>query len=134
MRWLTLYAHSRQVPASLAVVVTSAVAVCALARNGSPGPVDPRLPALVLALAATASGISTESSDGIETAPRPNSPPTARSACMTSIPVLLVPTTAQSPLLLTSHGEITALHPLHTSHRFPTSARPFRGIFRVRFH
>lgn len=54
MRWLTLYARSRQAPASLAVVVTSAVAVWALARDGSPGPVDPRLPALVLALAATA--------------------------------------------------------------------------------
>ncbi|MFE3263395.1 hypothetical protein [Streptomyces sp. NPDC059215] len=47
-RWLTLYARSRRVPASLAVVVVSAVGVWALARGGGGGPVDPRLPVLVL--------------------------------------------------------------------------------------
>lgn len=49
MRWLTLYARSRQVPASLAAVVISTVAVWALARDGSGEPSGPRLPALVLA-------------------------------------------------------------------------------------
>ncbi|WP_280876252.1 hypothetical protein [Streptomyces pseudovenezuelae] len=49
MRWLTLYARSRQVPASLAAVVIGTVAVWALARDGGPGPGDPRLPVLVLA-------------------------------------------------------------------------------------
>lgn len=49
MRWLTLYARSRRVPASLAAVVISAVAVWALSRGGDEGPGDPRLPALVLA-------------------------------------------------------------------------------------
>ncbi|AGP52127.1 hypothetical protein [Streptomyces rapamycinicus] len=54
MRWLTLYARSRQVPASLAAVVMSTVTVWALARDGSGGPGDPRLPALVLAAGAMA--------------------------------------------------------------------------------
>ncbi|MFE2183870.1 hypothetical protein [Streptomyces sp. NPDC059455] len=54
MRWLTLYARSRQVPASLAAVVISTVAVWALARDGSEGPGNPRLPALVLAAGAMA--------------------------------------------------------------------------------
>ncbi|MCC3651941.1 hypothetical protein LIX60_10765 [Streptomyces sp. S07_1.15] len=49
MRWLTLYARSRRVPASLAAVVISAVAVWALSRGGDEGPGDPRLPVLVLA-------------------------------------------------------------------------------------
>ncbi len=38
MRWLTLYARSRQVPASLAAVVLSALAVVALAQGGQRGP------------------------------------------------------------------------------------------------
>ncbi|MCQ8194930.1 hypothetical protein [Streptomyces rugosispiralis] len=54
MRWLTLYARSRQVPASLAAVVISTVTVWALARDGSGGPGDPRLPALGLAVGAMA--------------------------------------------------------------------------------
>ncbi|MEU9455853.1 hypothetical protein [Streptomyces sp. NPDC048277] len=54
MRWLTLYARSRRVPASLAVVVISAVAVWALARDGGGGPGDQRLPVLVLAAGAMA--------------------------------------------------------------------------------
>ncbi len=54
MRWLTLYARSRQVPASLAAVVISAVAVWALGRGGDEGPADPRLPVLVLAAGAMA--------------------------------------------------------------------------------
>ncbi|WP_405586123.1 hypothetical protein [Streptomyces sp. NBC_01092] len=57
MRWLTLYARSRQVPASLAVVVISAVAVWALAGDGGDGPADPRLPVLVLAMGAMAASI-----------------------------------------------------------------------------
>ncbi|WP_180687390.1 hypothetical protein [Streptomyces gossypiisoli] len=57
MRWLTLYARSRQVPASLAAVAISAATVWALARDGNDGPGDPRLPALVLAAGATAASI-----------------------------------------------------------------------------
>ncbi|MFE7839371.1 hypothetical protein ACFU53_25960 [Streptomyces sp. NPDC057474] len=57
MRWLTLYARSRQVPASLAAVVISAVAVWALARDGSAGPGDPRPAALVLTAGALAASI-----------------------------------------------------------------------------
>ncbi|MFE7134692.1 hypothetical protein ACFVIM_27910 [Streptomyces sp. NPDC057638] len=49
MRWLTLYARSRGVPASLAAVVALAVAVWALGRSGGGGPGDLRLTALVLA-------------------------------------------------------------------------------------
>ncbi|WP_445519449.1 hypothetical protein [Streptomyces sp. NEAU-174] len=54
MRWLMLYARSRQVPASLAAVVISTVTVWALAQDGSGGPGDQRLPALVLAVGAMA--------------------------------------------------------------------------------
>ncbi|MEU7473546.1 hypothetical protein AB0A94_34400 [Streptomyces sp. NPDC044984] len=54
MRWLMLYTRSRQVPASLAAVVISAVAVWALARDSSGEPWDPRPPVLVLAAAAMA--------------------------------------------------------------------------------
>ncbi|MET8029104.1 hypothetical protein [Streptomyces avermitilis] len=63
MRWLTLYARSRQVPASLAAVVISAVAVGALARDGSGGPGDPRLPVLVLATGAMAASIGLSGQD-----------------------------------------------------------------------
>lgn len=49
MRWLTLYARSRRIPASLAAVVIGALAVWALARDEGAGPGDPRLPVLVLA-------------------------------------------------------------------------------------
>ncbi|MBI0375819.1 hypothetical protein JBE27_05895 [Streptomyces albiflaviniger] len=54
MRWLMLYARSRQVPASLAAVVISTVTVWALAQDGSGGPGDQRLPALVVAVGAMA--------------------------------------------------------------------------------
>ncbi|MGW7411283.1 hypothetical protein [Streptomyces sp. NPDC054863] len=54
MRWLTLYARSRQVPLSLAVVLLSATAVWALARIGGGVPTDPRLAALILTAGATA--------------------------------------------------------------------------------
>ena len=57
MRWLTLYARSRQVPASLAALLIGAVAVWALARDGSAGPGDPRLPVLVLTTGAMAVSI-----------------------------------------------------------------------------
>ncbi|MEW1718185.1 hypothetical protein [Streptomyces sp. NPDC093109] len=52
MRWLTLYARSRQVPASLAAVVISAVAVSALAGDG-----NPQLLLLVLAAGAMAASV-----------------------------------------------------------------------------
>lgn len=57
MRWLTLYARSRQVPASLAALLIGAVAVWPLARDGSGGPGDPRLPVLVLATGAMAASV-----------------------------------------------------------------------------
>ncbi|MGC4983396.1 hypothetical protein ACLQ18_22645 [Streptomyces sp. DT193] len=57
MRWLTLYARSRQVPASFAAVVISAMAVWALAPDGDAGPGDPRLPTLALAAGVTAASI-----------------------------------------------------------------------------
>lgn len=49
VRWLALYARSRQVPVSLASVVICTVAVWAPARDGGGGSGDPRLPVLVLA-------------------------------------------------------------------------------------
>ncbi|MDQ0775484.1 lysylphosphatidylglycerol synthetase-like protein (DUF2156 family) [Streptomyces aurantiacus] len=52
-----LYARSRQVPASLAAVVISAVAGWALVRDGGAGPADPRLPVLVLATGAMAASV-----------------------------------------------------------------------------
>ncbi|MFE4537558.1 hypothetical protein ACFRKB_21120 [Streptomyces scopuliridis] len=63
MRWLMLYARSRQVPASLAAVVVSAVAVWALARNGGGEPGDPRLAVLVLATGAMAASIGLSGQD-----------------------------------------------------------------------
>ncbi|WP_369227641.1 hypothetical protein AB5J52_45595 [Streptomyces sp. R39] len=54
MRWLTLYARSRQVPASLAAMLIGAVAVWALTRDGSAGPGDPHLAVLVLTTGAMA--------------------------------------------------------------------------------
>ncbi|MFF5142885.1 hypothetical protein ACFY6U_24665 [Streptomyces sp. NPDC013157] len=57
MRWLTLYARSRRVPASLAAAVTGAVVPWALAGDGGGAPADPRLPALVLATGAMAASI-----------------------------------------------------------------------------
>jgi hypothetical protein len=63
VRWLTLYARSRQVPASLAAVVVSAVAVWALARDGGEAPGDPRLPVLVLAAGAMAASVGLSGQD-----------------------------------------------------------------------
>jgi hypothetical protein len=63
VRWLTLYARSRQIPASLAAVVISAVAVGALARDGGGGPGDPRLPVLVLATGVMAVSIGLSGQD-----------------------------------------------------------------------
>ncbi|MFJ9583974.1 hypothetical protein [Streptomyces acidicola] len=57
MRWLTLYARSRQVPASLAAVLISATAVWALAPDGSEGSGDPRLTTLFLVAGVTAASI-----------------------------------------------------------------------------
>ncbi|MFJ1967136.1 hypothetical protein ACIO93_00530 [Streptomyces sp. NPDC087903] len=63
MRWLTLYARSRQVPASLVAVVVSAVAVWALAGDGGEGPGDPRPAVLVLATGAMAASIGLSGQD-----------------------------------------------------------------------
>ncbi|MFD6284794.1 hypothetical protein [Streptomyces sp. NPDC060205] len=67
MRWLTLYARSRQVPASLAAVLVGAVTVAVLARDGdgggAGGPADPRLPALVLAAGAMAFSVGLSGQD-----------------------------------------------------------------------
>ncbi|MER6133965.1 hypothetical protein [Streptomyces sp. NPDC001815] len=63
MRWLTLYARSRQVPASLAAVVISATAVWALTRDATGEPADLRLPALVLAMGAMAASIGLSGQD-----------------------------------------------------------------------
>jgi hypothetical protein len=59
VRWLTLYARSRQVPASLAAMVIGAAAVWAPARGGGEGPGDgdPRLAVLVLAMGAMAASV-----------------------------------------------------------------------------
>ncbi|MER7408659.1 MULTISPECIES: hypothetical protein [Streptomyces] len=54
MRWLTLYARSRQMPVSLAAVVISAVVGWALGRGGHDGPGDPQMAALALAAGTTA--------------------------------------------------------------------------------
>ncbi|MFI6279718.1 hypothetical protein [Streptomyces sp. NPDC050988] len=63
MRWLTLYARSRQIPASLAAVVIGVVAVWALARDEGAGPGDPRLPTLVLSTGAMAFSIGLSGQD-----------------------------------------------------------------------
>ncbi|PSM45347.1 hypothetical protein C6Y14_00660 [Streptomyces dioscori] len=65
MRWLTLYARSRQVPASLAAVVVGAVTVAVLARDGggAGGPADPRPPVLVLAAGAMAFSVGLSGQD-----------------------------------------------------------------------
>ncbi|MFG3257597.1 hypothetical protein [Streptomyces sp. NPDC048172] len=52
MRWLTLYARSRQVPVSCAALLVGAVALWALGRGGGDG--DPQLAALAVAAGATA--------------------------------------------------------------------------------
>ncbi|UUU26890.1 hypothetical protein [Streptomyces sp. DSM 40750] len=57
MRWLTLYARSRQVPASLAALAISTVTVWALARDGGGGPGDPKVPVFVLVAGVTAASI-----------------------------------------------------------------------------
>jgi len=61
MRWLTLYARSRRVPASLAAVVIGAMAVWMLAGDGEAG--DTRLPALVLAAGTMATSIGLSGQD-----------------------------------------------------------------------
>ncbi|MFL1897945.1 hypothetical protein ACJWDR_02480 [Streptomyces tauricus] len=65
MRWLTLYARSRQVPASLAAVVVSAVTAAVLSRDGGggEGPPDPGLPVLVLAAGAMAVSVGLSGQD-----------------------------------------------------------------------
>ncbi|MGW1668228.1 hypothetical protein [Streptomyces sp. NPDC002324] len=48
MRWLTLYARSRQVPVSLAAVVIATVLVWTFARDGGGAPGDAKGPVFVL--------------------------------------------------------------------------------------
>ena len=62
MRFSTLYARSRQVPASFAALVISAVAVWALAWDDGE-PTDPRLPVLVLAAGAMAASVGLSGQD-----------------------------------------------------------------------
>lgn len=57
MRWLTLYARSRQVPASFAAILLGTVAVWALAADAGEGPADVRLPTLALAAGVTAASV-----------------------------------------------------------------------------
>ncbi|WP_405868576.1 hypothetical protein OG407_25200 [Streptomyces sp. NBC_01515] len=63
MRWLTLYARSRQVPSSLAALVISAAAMRALTSGSGQGPGDPRLPVLVLATGVMAASIGLSGQD-----------------------------------------------------------------------
>ncbi len=58
-----LYARSRQIPASLAAVVTSAVAVWALVGDKGEGPGDPRLPVLILIMGAMAASVGLSGQD-----------------------------------------------------------------------
>ncbi|PJE99650.1 hypothetical protein CUT44_03890 [Streptomyces carminius] len=57
MRWLMLYARSRQVPASAAAVVLTASTAWALTGGEGEEPVDPRLPALILAAGVAAAAV-----------------------------------------------------------------------------
>ncbi|MEU6966963.1 hypothetical protein AB0A71_04300 [Kitasatospora aureofaciens] len=56
MRWLTLYARSRQVPASAAAVVLIALATWALNHNGA-GPMDLGIAVLILTANVTAASV-----------------------------------------------------------------------------
>ncbi|MFI1509504.1 hypothetical protein [Streptomyces sp. NPDC020597] len=63
MRWLMLYARSRQVPASLAALVIGTVTLWALAGDDGQGPADPRLPVLILAMGAMAASTGLSGQD-----------------------------------------------------------------------
>ncbi|MFJ8935112.1 hypothetical protein ACIRL0_05265 [Streptomyces sp. NPDC102365] len=67
MRWLTLYARSRRIPASLAAVAVSAVTVAVLVRDGGGGggggPVEPGPSVLVLAAGAMAFSVGLSGQD-----------------------------------------------------------------------
>ena len=56
-RWLTLYARSRQVPASFAALAIGAAAMRVLGGDGGQGAGDPRVPVLVLATGVMAASI-----------------------------------------------------------------------------
>ncbi|MEW1779744.1 hypothetical protein [Streptomyces sp. NPDC086777] len=62
MRWLTLYARSRQVPASLAAVVLGAVALWIFTRDGGEAG-DPRLCVLCLGAGAMAASVGLSGQD-----------------------------------------------------------------------
>ncbi|MEE1790886.1 hypothetical protein PUR28_08920 [Streptomyces sp. BE308] len=64
MRWLTLYARSRQLPASFAGVVIGALVVWALAGIGGGTLGDPRLSMLILAAGAMAVSVGLGGQDG----------------------------------------------------------------------
>ncbi|MER7924290.1 hypothetical protein ABTY96_14370 [Streptomyces sp. NPDC096057] len=57
MRWLTLYARSRQVPASLAALVIGAVSVWAVAPSHGVGAGDPRPAVLGMAVGVVAASV-----------------------------------------------------------------------------
>ncbi|WP_329353520.1 hypothetical protein OG226_26310 [Streptomyces sp. NBC_01261] len=63
MRWLTLYARSRQVPASLAALMISAAAMRTLTGGSGQEPGDPRLPVLVLATGVMAASVGLSGQD-----------------------------------------------------------------------
>ncbi|MCX4238690.1 hypothetical protein ACH4Y0_19660 [Streptomyces sp. NPDC020707] len=67
MRWLTLYARSRRIPASLAAVAVSAVTVAVLVRDGGGGggggPIEPGPSVLVLAAGAMAFSVGLSGQD-----------------------------------------------------------------------
>jgi hypothetical protein len=57
VRWLTLYARSRQVPVSLAAVVIGTVLVWTFARDGGGGPADAKVPVFVLVASVVAASV-----------------------------------------------------------------------------
>ncbi|MEU0948092.1 hypothetical protein ABZ379_36135 [Streptomyces canus] len=63
MRWLTLYARSRQVPASFAAVVISTALGWAFTGDGGDGSGDPRLPLLILGAGVMAVSIGLSGQD-----------------------------------------------------------------------
>jgi len=63
MRWLTLYARSRQVPMALGLVLAAMVAVCGLSRLWSSGGPSPVFASLGLAAGAAIAGVGLGASD-----------------------------------------------------------------------
>ncbi|MFD3730479.1 hypothetical protein [Streptomyces sp. NPDC058632] len=57
MRWLLLYARSRRVPASATAIALTASAAWTFIDEGGKGPVDPRIPALLLCMGVAAASV-----------------------------------------------------------------------------